>query len=260
MELRNAPATCQALMNPIFRYCIDEFMVVYLDDILIFSESRKYRLNHLRIVLTRIKEHQLYLGSNKFEIMKEETDFLGLMVGRKGIPIREDRNKLTREWTIANSINEVRSFLGLAQFFRQFISHFSHISAPLTNLTRTNGIIGQWNKECDKYFKCLEKFLISAPIMQTPDWPKPFICHTDASQLAVGGKLTQLGADNEEHAISFSFRRRSPAEENYSPNDRELLGLEYFFQRFRCYLERSESEILTDNQVLKYFFSKIESR
>lgn len=255
MGLRNAPATFQALMNSIFRDCIDDFVVIYLDDILIFSASKEEHLKHLRIILTRLKEHQLYVGSNKFELMTEETEFLGLMVGRNGITIGEDRKKLVKEWPIPKTITELRSFLGLAQFFRRFIRNFSHKAAPLTNLTRKNGSIRQWNTECHEAFNALKKSLVSAPIMQAPDWSKSFRCHIDASQLAVGGTLPQSNGDDE-HVISYFSKRLSPAEENYSANDRELLGLVYFLQRFRCYLEGSAFEVLTDNQVLNYFFSK----
>lgn len=97
MGLRNAPATFQALMNSIFRDCIDDFIVIYLDDILIFSESREEHLHHLRIVLPRLWDHQLYVGKTKYELMTRETEFLGLIVGRTGVRIGDDRKKLIQE-------------------------------------------------------------------------------------------------------------------------------------------------------------------
>lgn len=121
MGLRNAPATFQALLNSIFRDYIDEFLVVYLDDILIFSDTKVDHIRHLRIVLTRLREHELYLGSNKYELLREETEFLGLIVGRNGIKMGEDRKRLIREWPIRKNITELRSFLGLVQFFRRII-------------------------------------------------------------------------------------------------------------------------------------------
>lgn len=256
MGLRNAPATFQALMNGIFRDCIDDFIVIYLDDILIFSESREEHLHHLRIVLSRLRDHQLYVGKTKYELMTQETEFLGLIVGRTGVRIGDDRKKLIQEWPIPKSITELRSFLGLVQFFRRFIKDFSKTAAPLTNLTRKYSNISSWNDECNSAFQSLKETLVNAPVMRAPDWSRPFRCHTDASQVAVGGTLTQADDDGDEHAVSFFSKRLSPAEENYSANDRELLGLVYFLQRFRCYLEGAEFEVLTDNQVLKYFFSK----
>lgn len=110
---------------------------------------------------------------------------------------------------------------------------------------------------CDAAFLSLKEALVSAPVMRAPDWNRPFRCHTDASQLAVGGILTQIDDSGDEYVISYFSKRLTPAEENYSANDRELLGLVKFLQRFRCYLEGSEFEVLTDNQVLRYFFSKL---
>lgn len=258
MGLRNAPATFQALMNSIFRDCIDDFLVIYLDDILIFSNNREDHLEHLKLVLSRLRDHQLYVGNDKFELMTTETEFLGLTIGIGGVKIGEERKKLIREWPKPKTVTELRSFLGLAQFFRRFIKSFSRIATPLTNLTRKHSNMDQWNDNCNDAFDSLKTSLISSPIMRAPDWGRPFRCHTDACQLAVGGTLTQIGDDKEEHVISYFSKRLTPAEENYSANDRELLGLIYFLKRFRCYLEGSEFEVLTDNQVLKHFFSKPE--
>lgn len=255
MGLRNAPATFQALMNSIYYDVIDDLLVVYLDDLLIYSNSKEEHIRHLRLVLQRLKDNQLFLGKNKYELMTSETEFLGLRVGRNGISIGEDRKKLVKDWPRPKSISELRSFVELLQFFRRFIHQFSEIAAPLTNLTRKNHSIRDWDSGCDAAFRNLKERLMNAPIMRAPDWALPFRCHIEASQLAVGGTLTQV-TKNGEHAISYFSRRLSPAEENYSANDRELLGTIYFLQRFRCYLDCSEFEILTDNQVLKSFFNK----
>lgn len=232
MGLRNAPATFQALMNAIFRDCIDEFVVIYLDDILIFSDKRDEHLKHLRIVLTRLKEHELYVGQKKVELMKTETEFLGLIVGQSGVRIGNDRKSLVRDWPTPKNITEPRSSLGLAQFFRRFMKDFSKIAVPLTKLTRKNSNISNRDASCDSIFQSMKDSLISAPIMASPDWSRSFRCHTEASQVAVGGTLTQIGDDGSEHVISYFSKRLSTAEENYSANDRELLGLVYFLQGF----------------------------
>lgn len=182
MGLRNAPATFQALMNSIFRDCIDEFVVIYLDDILIFSDSREEHLDHLHLLLTtsetsRPREHKLYVGQKKCELMKEETEFLGLVVGRRGIKIREERKKLIKDWPTPKSLTELRSFLGLVQFFRRFIKNFSGIAAPLTNLTRKHSNTNNWGSDCDSSFEQLKLAMLSAPIMTASDWSKPFRCH-----------------------------------------------------------------------------------
>lgn len=113
--------------------------------------------------------------------------------------------------------------------------------------------MGSWDLECDKGFSNLKEALVPAPIMAASDFSKPFRCHTDESQMEVGGTLTQLSGNGTDKAISFFSKRLSPSEENYSANDRELLGVVYFLQRFRCYLEGLEFKILTDSQVQSTF-------
>lgn len=256
MGLCNAPAIFQSLMNSIFSDIIDDYLVVYLDDLLIYRNTYEEHLIHLEEVLSRLQDHQLYVGKSKCELMTSQTEFLELQLGVEGISIGDDRKKAIAEWPIPQNLTELRGFVGLLQFFRRFIRHFSHIAAPLTNLTRKGSGIRLWNDECTKAFNALKKTLCQAPVMQPPDWHKPFRCHVDASALAVGGTLTQLDTDGHDRAIAYFSKRLNPAEENYTSNDRELLGLVYFLKRFRCYLERAEFEVITDNQVLRYFFSK----
>lgn len=256
MGLCNAPATFQALMNAIFGDCIDIFMVVYIDDILIYSDSHEEHIQHLDTVLQRLSDHELYVGAEKAEIMTADTEFLGLEIGKEGVRVGDDGKKIVEEWPTPKTISDLRSFLGLLQFFRRFIRHFSRISAPLTNLTRKGSGINCWNQNCQTAFEELKKRLCTSPIMVPPDWTRRFRCHVDASQLAVGGTLTQLDDDGNDRAIAYFSKRLSPAEENYSANDRELLGLVYFLKRFRCYVEGSEFEVVIDNQVLNYYFTK----
>ena len=256
MGLCNAPATFQSLMNRIFYDCVDMFMVVYMDDLLIFSKDEESHLKHLEIVLSRLKENNLYVSPKKCEFMKTEIKFLGLIVGRNGLEVNPAKVEVLKSWPKPKTLTEVRSFMGLLQFFRRFIKDFSKVSAPLTNLTKKGMGIRKWNKKCDESFQALKDKITSAPILIPPSWNKPFRGHIDASETAVGGTLTQLDNEGMDRVIAFFSRKLSPAEENYSANDRELLGLVYFLERFRCYLEGSSFEIFTDNQVLKHFFSK----
>jgi len=144
----------------------------------------------------------------------------------------------------------------LLQFFRRFIKDFSSLAVPLTNLTKKGYGIQKWDETCDKAFQSLKQAITTAPILVAPDWKKPFRGHVDASEFGVGGTLTQLDETGRDRVIAFFSKKLSPAEQNYTANDRELLGLVYFLERFRCYLEGSSFEIFTDNQVLKHFFTK----
>ena len=256
MGLCNAPSTFQSLMNTIFYDCIDVFMVVYMDDVLVFSKDMKSHLQHLEIVLSRLKEHKLYVSPKKCDFIKKEINFLGLVVEQKGIKVDTKKVEVLKAWPKPKTLTEVRSFMGLLQFFRRFIKDFSKLSAPLTNLTRKGEGIQKWDERCDESFESLKSSITSAPILIAPDWKKPFRGHIDASETAVGGTLTQLDADGRDRVIAFFSKKLSLAEQNYTANDRELLGLVYFLQRFRCYLEGTSFEIFTDNQVLKHFFTK----
>ncbi len=215
-------------------------------------------LRHLETVLSRLKDHELYVSPKKCEFMKRELSFLVMISGKGGINTHPMKVQVLKEWPKPMKLSDLRSFMGLLQFFRRFSKNFSQLAIPLTNLTKKGEGIGNWDMKFDQAFESLKSAISSSPILISPNWTKPFPGHVDASNNAMGGMLTQLDEEGKDRAIAFFSKKLSPAEQNYSTNDRELLGLVYFLQRFRCYLEGSESKILTDNQVLKSLFSKHE--
>lgn len=255
MGLCNAPATFVTLMNEVMKEFIDHFCVVYMDDILVYSKTKEEHYKHLDLILSRLEQHKLYVSPEKCSFMQEEVEFLGVLVKKSGLTINPSKSAAVKEWPRPQSVRDIRVFMGLINFFRRFIPNLSGIAKPLTALTRKGRSIRDWNQECTKSFEKLKNSLSSAPVMRHPNWSKPFRGHTDASQSAVGGTLTQV-IDGKEHAIAYFSKRLSEAEENYSANDRELLALVRFLEHFRCYLEGSEFEIVTDNQVLRYLFDK----
>ncbi len=183
--------------------------------------------------------------------MKPEISFLGMMVGRRGIEVDPENVDSLQNWPKPMTLTDLRSFLGLLQFFRRFIEDFSKLAAPLTNLTKKGEGIQKWDVKCDEAFESLKKAITSAPILVSPVWKKTFRRHIDASGTVVGGTSTHLDDGGRDRVISFFSKKFCPAEQNYTTNDRKLLELIFFLQRFRCYLE-----IFTDNQVLKNFFTK----
>ena len=243
-------------MNRVFYDCIDVFLVVYMDDLLVFSKSRDEHLGHLETVLSRLENEKLYVSPKKCQFMQHETEFLGMLVGRDGIRVNPDKLQVVRDWPRPRSLTELRSFMGLLQFFRRFIRRFSHIAAPMTNLTKKGIGISRWDEECDCAFQKLKEAITTAPVLVSPDWQKPFRCHVDASQRAVGGTLAQLDDKGVDRVVAYYSRKLSSAEQDYTANERELLGLVYCLKRFRCYLECASFDVFTDNQVLKHFFTK----
>lgn len=256
MGLCNAPATFQTLMNSIFRDIIDNYMVVYMDDLLIFSNTAAEHRSHIKTVLRRLKENNLYVSPKKCSFFQDEVEFLGLMVGKNGIRVDPAKTEVVEKWPRPQSLTELRGFLGLVQFFRRFIKKFSGLAQPLTELTKKGKGIGHWNEKCDEAFNQLKSALTNAPILVSPNWNKKFTLHVDASQVAVGGTLTQEDDEGRTRVISYTSKKMTPAEQNYTTNDRELLALVHGLQRFRCYLEGSTFSVITDNQVVSHFFSK----
>ena len=244
------------MMNRIFYDCIDVFVVVYMDDLLVFSKNIDDHMRHLEVILSRLKAEALYVSPSKCSFMQKETEFLGLLFGENGIRVNPDEVKVLEDWPHPKSLTELRSFIGLLQFFRRFVKRFSEIAAPLTSLTRKGRGIEKWDESCDKAFEELKLSITTAPVLVAPSWSKPFRCHVDASQKAVGGTLTQLDDNGAERVIAFFSKKLSNTERDYTANERELLGLVYFLKRFRCYLEGMTFEVFIDNQVLKNFLTK----
>lgn len=255
MGLCNAPATFTAMMNEVLQGYIDNFCTVYLDDILIFSNSKEDHRKHVRKVLERLKENKLYASPKKCYFMTQEVEFLGIIVSKNGLKVNPEKTSVIRNWPKPESISDIRSFLGLASFFRRFIEGFSELARPMTELTKKGRHISEWNVECDIALEKLKHALTSAPVLAHPKFELSYKGHIDASQFAIGGTLTQIH-EGKERVISYFSRKLNDAQTNYTANDRELLGLIGFLTHFRCYLEGAEFEIYTDNQVLKHLFTK----
>ena len=132
------------------------------------------------------------------------------------------KDEILRTWPKPDSVTDLRSFLGLLQFFRRFIPKFAKVAAPLTDLTKKDSGVHKWDERCDEAFASLKTAITEAPILVSPDWEKPFRGHVDASQTAVGGMLTQLDENGRDRVIAFFSKQLSDAEANYTANDREF--------------------------------------
>lgn len=192
---------------------------------MIYIKTKSEHLCLIRTVLERLRDNKIYVGQYKFELKQSETEFLGSIVGIDGIRIGEERGKVLRDWPTPSRITELSGFVGPIQFFLRFIRSVFDIAAPLTNLTRIRASIKHRDAKCDEASARLRERLISAPVMMAPNCGKLFSCLTDASQREVGGTLTQYNDKKEDRGISSFSKRLSTAEENYSANDREHLGV-----------------------------------
>ena len=189
--LSNAPSTFMRLMNTMLHPYIGNFVVVYFDHILIFSKGREDHLQHLRIILGVLRKEKLYANLKKCRFMQESLVFLGFFISVDGVKMDPEKVQAILEWPSPCSITEVRSFHGLATFYRKFIHNFSSIVAPMTNCTK--GREFSWAKEAKESFQYLKKKVSEAPILALPDFDKVFTVDCDASHVGIGVVLSQEG-------------------------------------------------------------------
>ena len=251
--LTNAPATFQRAMNDIFRPFIGKFVLVYLDDILIFSKSAEEHAQHLTQVLELLRKHRLYAKLSKCDFFKPEVNYLGHLVTAQGIRPDPKKVQAVSDWPCPTSQSALRSFLGLTNYFRKFIQGYSSLVAPLMELLKHTSL-GVWTPLHDQVFLALKHALVSAPVLAMPDFSPsapPFEVVCDASVSGLGAVLLQSG-----HPIAYESRKLSSAEYNYATGEQELLAVVHALTVFRCYLEGSSCILVTDHNPNTFFQTK----
>jgi hypothetical protein len=253
--LTNSPATFQTMMNDIFKELIDEgFVSVYMDDILIFTETLEQHQQIVRRVLEILRQNKLYLKPEKCQFERTQVEYLGLILSEGRVEMDPIKVGGVKEWPTPRSVTEVRSFLGFCNFYRRFIQDFSHVARPLNDLT-TKDRKWTWGGTEKAAFDELKRLITSTPILVQPDHAKPFRLETDASGFATGAVLSQPGADDKWHPIGFISKSFDKAERNYEIHDKELLSVIRGLEDFRHILEGATHpvEVLNDHRNLTYF-------
>src|SRR5271154_7105841 len=252
--LTNAPASFQALINQVLREYLDEFVVAYLDDILIYSPNPQEHTQHVRKVLRKLKAANLFLKPEKCEFSQKRVKYLGSILSEKGISMDPDKVKAILEWPTPENVTEVQSFLGFANFYRRFIEGYSKVATALTELTKKDRKF-HWGETCHTAFHLLKRRFTTAPILATFDPEKHIVLETDASDFAIGMCISQPDEKGRLHPVAYHSRKMSPAELNYEIHDKELLAIVEAFKEWRAYLEGSkyQVEVKTDHKNLVYF-------
>ncbi|KAL0549531.1 hypothetical protein IC582_014016 [Cucumis melo] len=250
--LTNAPAVFMDLMNMIFHQYLDQFVIVFIDDILVYSIDRQSPEEHLRIVLQTLRDKQLYARFSKCEFWLEQVVFLGHVVSAKGVSVDPQKVEAVVNWERPTSATEVRSFLGLAGYYRRFIKDFSRLALPLTALTRKNAKF-EWSHKCEQSFQKLKKRLVTTPILALPVTGKDYVIYCDASRLGLGCVLMQDG-----NVIAYASRQLKEHECNYRTYDLELAAVVLALKIWRHYLFGEKYHIFTDQKSLKYIFDQKE--
>ena len=247
--LTNAPATFQRLMSQLFAGKEWEFVSVYLDDLLIASKSMTEHMVHVKKVLSRLKDVGLRLKPSKCMFATEEIEYLGHTLTPEGVKPNSKKVEAVRNFPIPKNVKEVKSFLGLANFYRRHIPDMATISRTLTALTRKN-MEFKWTAECEVTFKEIKKRLVSAPVLRPPDLDRPFILWTDASERGFGAVLEQESEDGQRHPIAYASRATNGAERKYAPTELEVAALVFALEHFRVYLLGNQVKAYTDHQAL----------
>ncbi|WVZ52559.1 LOW QUALITY PROTEIN: hypothetical protein U9M48_003607 [Paspalum notatum var. saurae] len=250
--LTNAPAFFMYMMNSVFMEYLDKFVVIFIDDILIYSKMEEEHEEHLRLVLQKLREHKLYAKFSKCDFWIEEVKFLGHVISNGGIAVDQSKVSEVQNWKIPEDVKGIRSFLGLAGYYRRFIEGFSKIAKPMTALLEKN-IKFQWTSACQKAFEELKKRLTTAPVLTFPDMHKPFSVYCDASRLGLGCVLMQEGK-----VIAYACRQLRDHEKNYPTHDLELAAVVHALKVWRHYLFGQKCDIYTDHKSLKYIFTQTE--
>eukprot|EP00253_Pinus_taeda_P012699 PITA_12699 len=248
--LTNAPATFMCLMNSVFHQFLDKFVLIFIDDILIYSRSKEEHEKHLRMVLQTLREHQLYAKLSKCDFYKEEIQYLGHVISKDGIAVDPEKIKTILDWPVPKDVADIRSFMGLAGYYRRFVEGFSRVAYPITSLQK-KGRTFRWSSECQQSFERPKQLLTSAPVLSIADPNKDYVVCTDASGEGVGGVLMQEGK-----VIAYESRKLKEHEKKYSDYDLELTAVIHALKMWRHYLLGRRFLLLTDHHSLTNYFSQ----
>ena len=248
--LCNAPSTFQRLMEQCLRGLQWQICLIYLDDVIIYSKTFEDHLTHLSAVFDRLRDAGLKLKPSKCQFGCKSVPYLGFIATPEGISPDPGKVESVRTYPVPTNLKQVRSFLGLANYYRRFIPKFAHICHPLTQLTRKNQPF-TWTSECQDAFDLLKQKLISAPILGYPDFSLEFILHVDASNFALGMVLSQI-QNGRKIVIAYASRTLNRSEQNLSATEREALACVDGIKYFQHYLYGRHFTIYTDHAALKW--------
>ncbi|KAL0177175.1 hypothetical protein M9458_026069, partial [Cirrhinus mrigala] len=250
-----SPSVFQTFMNEVFWEFLHRFVIVYFDDILIYSRNLAEHRQHVQQVLQKLRQQRLYLKLEKCEFHLPSVQFLGYVISAEGVQMDQGKVTAIQNWPQPTTIKELQRFLGFSNFYRRFIQNYSSITAPLTSLLKGKPRTITWNPAAHEAFQQLKKIFSTAPLLHHPDPQRPFTVEVDASTTGVGVALSQaVGESSLLHPCAYYSRKLSPAEQNYDVGNRELLAIKLALEEWRHWLEGSTHPftIITDHKNLQY--------
>jgi hypothetical protein len=254
MGLCNSPGTFMELMNYVFEKQLDKFVIVFLDDILVFSGDLKQHEQHMRDVLEILRQERLFANKKKCDLVRDEVGFLGHIIGAHGLKQEPSKTEAIQRWPRPTTRSEVRQFLGLAGYYRKFVDGFSAIAAPLTRLTGET-VHFEWNKVEEQSFQLLKQRLMTAPVLVLPEATKPFVIHTDASNHALGAVLQQDQGKGLQ-PIGFMSKTLSGSQLSYPVHELEMLAIVEACEHWRHLIRGQTVTARSDHHSLQHFFTQ----
>ncbi|KAF8670350.1 hypothetical protein RHS04_08628 [Rhizoctonia solani] len=252
--LTNAPAAFQHFMNNLFKDLLDVCIIIYLNDILIYSQNNVDHTKHVHEVLKRLMENQLFCKASKCTFHVTSVEYLGIIVLDKGFSLDKLKIQAVQEWPMPTKVKEVQSFLGFANFLRRFIANFSHMARPLHNLVKKD-TVWKWETKEQEAFQGLKDAITNAPVLCHANPGKPYFLEMDASGAALGSILSQRQEDSCLHPLGFLLESFKGAKQNYNTHNKELLAIIHSFEYWQIFLEGTLHPItvFTDHRNLEYW-------
>ena len=250
--LTNAPGTFQRLMNNLFAQYIYKGVLIFLDDVLLYSGDVDQHMQNLRITFETLREANLRLKPKKCKFFQKQVDYLGHTIQADGTSPDPGKVEAVKEWPVPKNVTDVRSFVGFCSYYRRFIRNFAEIARPLHAVTKKNARF-EWNEDCQVAFERLKLELTTAPMLQYPDYKSPFVVDTDASNVSLGAVLSNV-IDGDERPLVFASRVLSKTESMYSTTKREALAVVQALKWFRPYIWGTEFVVRTDHASLRWLF------
>ncbi|KAL4027645.1 hypothetical protein IC575_010820 [Cucumis melo] len=247
--LTNAPSTFQALMNQVFKPFLRRFVLVFFDDILIYSKGMEEHRQHLEVVLEILRESELYANFDKCHFAKTRISYLGHYISKKGIEVDPEKIRAVKEWPAPSNVRELRGFLGLTGYYSRFVQNYGSISAPLTQLLKSGAY--KWTEETEAAFEKLKKAMMTLPVLAMPDFNLPFENESDASGFGVGAMLVQA-----KRPVAYFSKVLSMRDRARPVYERELIAVVWAVQRWRPYLLGRKFTVKTDQRSLKFLLEQ----
>ena len=248
--MRNAPATFQRYMNTVIRGL--KRTKVYIDDIIIYSDTWEEHLLAIGALFERLSEYRLTVNLNKCVFCQGTVKFLGHTIGQGSVAPLESKIEAIGSYTIPQNKKSLMRFLGIAGFYLRFCPNFSHIVSSLTNLLKKE-VRYVWSEECQRAFESVKAVLTNNPVLKAPDFDLAFLLYCDASDVGIGAVLVQLGEDGIEHPVSYYSKKLNGAQSRYSTVEKEALALLLSLQHFSVYLGKTNRVVVyTDHNPLTF--------